>query len=109
MRRLVASALLVVLASCSSVAPAAQSTGLTPAGFVKFMRGMFPNYGATDSQWIALGHSVCQALDKGHTPAEIKAALLSAGGVNDAGTRIILRASVATFCPQHFGVVPPES
>jgi len=109
MRRLVASALLVVLSGCSQVAPAAQSTALTPDNFVKSMRGMFPSYGATDPHWIALGHSVCQAPDKGHTPAEIRAALLSAGCVNEACTRIVLRASVATFCPQHDHVVPPES
>ena len=99
---------ILALAGCSSAptpAPAPEVTA-TEAQFLTLLDGVWP--GVDDAAWIKLGHTICARLDEGQTPDQIAARLLATGEINQAGTRVLLRASVVTYCPAHEDVVPAE-
>ena len=102
--------LLLLLAGCSST-PATRATPTpTPmsneAAYLTIMHAIMP--GGDDATWITIGHNICARLDEGQTPDQIAARLLATGEINQAGTRVLLRASVVTYCPAHEDVVPAE-
>jgi len=102
----------LALAGCSSApapAPAAQTT-VNPSNEAAYLTVMdalpAANPRPDHAALIELAHDVCTLLDEGQTPDQIAATLLTTGVANEAGTRIILRASVVTYCPTHEDVVP---
>jgi len=104
-----AAGVVLALAGCSSApAPQAKPTvnPSTEAAYLTIMNAVWP--GATDASVITLGHTVCQSLDLGKTPDQVAATLLTTGEINEAGTRVLLRASVVTYCPAHEDVVPAQ-
>ena len=96
----------LALAGCSSASTAAPKTTGTEAQYLTIMNVVWP--GASDASVITLGHTVCQSLDLGQTPDQVAATLLTTGEINEAGTRVLLRASVVTYCPTHEDVVPAQ-
>jgi hypothetical protein len=76
------------------------------AAYLTIMHAIMP--GGDDATWITIGHNICARLDEGQTPDQIAARLLATGEINQAGTRVLLRASVVTYCPAHEDVVPAE-
>lgn len=98
--------ILALAAGCSSATPAANSTP-DQSDFLKVVRVVLP--GSTDSAYIHLGRSICDKLDAGMTPSALASGMVGTGAVNQAGATVLLRASVAVYCPQHSDEVPPQS
>jgi len=76
------------------------------AAYLTLMDDLWP--GVDDATWITLGHNICARLDAGQTPDQVAATMLTTGAVNEAGTKVLLRASVVTYCPTHEDVVPAQ-
>lgn len=99
-------AAIVLLAGCSSAkADSAPSTSPNQGDYLQLARVVVPH--GTDADLIDLAQTICHALDQRRTPEDIKQRMLGTGVVNAAGTRVLLRASVAIYCPEHSDVVPP--
>jgi hypothetical protein len=75
------------------------------ANCLSVMRAVWP--GRTDANFVAIGKSVCDLLDSEETSDQL-AALLTSAAVNDAGTKVIVRASDLTYCPTRDDAVPPQ-
>jgi len=108
MKRVVVACIsLLLIAGCSS---APEQTVGTEAQFLTLMHSMrstdMTQDRPTDASLITEAHSICGALDRGVTPATLKALMISDAAFNDAGSRVMLRASVVTYCPTHEDVVP---
>jgi hypothetical protein len=104
-RILVACISLLLLVGCSSTQKAAPTTG-SEAQFLTLMDGIWP--GVDHAKWANIGHGICTKLDSGQTPDQVAATMLATGAVNNAGTKVLLRASVVTYCPTHEDVVPAQ-
>jgi len=100
----------LVLAGCSSApaaTPVASATPSNQAAFLTLLDGIWP--GIDNATWIEIGHGICESLDAGQTPDQVAATMLAEGApTNEAGTRVLLRASVVTYCPTHEDVVPAQ-
>lgn len=110
MKRIVVACIsLLLLAGCSS-APT-QTIG-TEAQFLTIMHSMSSMVPTQDRPSDALlieqAHTFCGALDAGVTPAALKTLMINDGAYNDAGSRVMMRASVVTYCPTHEDVVPAQ-
>lgn len=57
-------------------------------------------FGQSESLLTELGHSICEALDRGYTIEEIGEVALSSGLDSDEAAAIVA-ASVVAICPQH--------
>ena len=76
------------------------------AAYLTLMNDIWP--GVDDATWISIGHGICTKLDAGQTPDQVAATMLATGEINEAGTRVLLRGSVVTYCPTHEDVVPAQ-
>ena len=96
----------IALAGCSSAPAPAPPAVSNEAAYLTLMDDLWP--GVDDATWITLGHNICARLDAGQTPDQVAATMLTTGAVNEAGTKVLLRASVVTYCPTHEDVVPAQ-
>lgn len=102
-----------VLTGCGSSAPAVDATGTKAFAYDIAHRNFAGTmYAKSDkAQVLALGQGVCAQLDKGHTVAQVGAAMLATKSLKATSDEdaAFVSTVVLTLCPKYLSQVVPPS